>query len=187
MTLDSRLSFSNSLFLQSHPEVAQCFAHALDPHNHLAVLADHHRRFSESGSSCAGEGSTGGGATTFGSAGNATPPLSPMESYTALCKLMENPALRHGVFVRSFGTDRFRVPRSTLLSSKTDPAPPHLTPLPSPSTSPRPMSPHLLDGDHPMPTTNVLGKLTIRVVEARGLGLAAQNQKPYCLLQVSCG
>lgn len=40
--------------------------------------------------------------------------------------------------------------------------------------------------DHPLPTTHVMGKLSLKVVEARGLRVeAAHNAKPYVLLQVS--
>lgn len=40
--------------------------------------------------------------------------------------------------------------------------------------------------DHPLPTTHVMGKLSLKVVEARGLRVGtSQNVKPYVLLQVS--
>ncbi|KAI5479152.1 AGC/Akt protein kinase [Pseudohyphozyma bogoriensis] len=65
------------------------------------------------------------------------------------------------------------------------PPPPHLTPQASPTASPRAESPAFPDGDdHPaVPTTHLLGKLTITVVEARGLACETGNEKPYVLLQ----
>lgn len=39
--------------------------------------------------------------------------------------------------------------------------------------------------DHPLPSTHVMGKLSIRVVEARDLNVSTGKEKPYILLQVS--
>lgn len=69
------------------------------------------------------------------------------------------------------------------------PPPPHLTPVCSPSTTPRCTSPSEdpptgewaagadEEGMHP------IGKLTIRVLEARGLKIDTGREKPYVLLQ----
>ncbi|KAK4699765.1 hypothetical protein P7C70_g6494, partial [Phenoliferia sp. Uapishka_3] len=67
------------------------------------------------------------------------------------------------------------------------PIAPHLTPQTSPVGSPRSDSPALPDHqyhDH-VPTTSLLGKLTIRVVEAKGLAIQGppRIEKPYVLLQ----
>lgn len=39
--------------------------------------------------------------------------------------------------------------------------------------------------DHPLPSTHVMGKLSIQVVEARDLNVSSGKEKPYILLQVS--
>lgn len=39
--------------------------------------------------------------------------------------------------------------------------------------------------DHPLPSTHVMGKLSILVVEARDLNVSSGKEKPYILLQVS--
>lgn len=65
------------------------------------------------------------------------------------------------------------------------PIPPHLTPHTSPVGSPRSESPALTDPHETIPTTHLLGKLTIRVVEAKGLAVEGppKIEKPYILLQ----
>ncbi|ORY88089.1 kinase-like domain-containing protein [Leucosporidium creatinivorum] len=67
------------------------------------------------------------------------------------------------------------------------PPPPHLTPHHSPVSTPRSLSPEpgVTAGtmDHPIPSTHVMGKLSIRVVEARDLNVSSGKEKPYILLQ----
>jgi hypothetical protein len=57
------------------------------------------------------------------------------------------------------------------------PAPPHLTPRPSPTTSPRSQTPDFTN----VQETNVLGKLHVRVLEACGLRVTSGQEKPYVL------
>lgn len=62
------------------------------------------------------------------------------------------------------------------------PLPPHLTPLPSPNQSRPPSPSNNLDEpghhEHVLHSTNLLGKITVRVVEARGLGVSTFLEKP---------
>lgn len=64
------------------------------------------------------------------------------------------------------------------------PIPPHMTPQTSPVGTPRSLSPAFSDHHH-LPETHLLGKLTIRVVEAKGLAVEGppKIEKPYVLLQ----
>lgn len=63
------------------------------------------------------------------------------------------------------------------------PLPPHLTPQPSPTVSPRSTSPTWPEHDHENVSTHLLGKLTVQVVEARGLAVSSQEERCYVLLQ----
>lgn len=90
------------------------------------------------------------------------------------------------------GTSTPTSPSSRDSYSSLYPPPPHLTPQTSPIHSPRSHSPvlgqsaslspddHLL---HHHPSTHLLGKLTITVVEAKGLAITTGSEKPYVLLQ----
>jgi hypothetical protein len=64
------------------------------------------------------------------------------------------------------------------------PLPPHLTPQTSPMAS-RSTSPTWGEEDHDgdSASTYLLGKLTVTVVEARGLAVSSAQEKPYVLLQ----
>ncbi|SCV67513.1 BQ2448_5124 [Microbotryum intermedium] len=137
-----------SSFIKQYPE--------LDPQNHLRVLDQHLR---ESGGSCsltqalhdhfnATNGSGHGHSHNSGINGHTsriatplmTPPLSPAESFGALCN--------------SFN-------RNLWLTNSIEDE----------------------HGHHALPTTQLMGKLSIVVVEAKNLRVESGKEKPYVLLQ----
>ncbi|KAK4049032.1 hypothetical protein OIV83_004393 [Microbotryomycetes sp. JL201] len=128
---------------------------ACNPANHLSVLDKHRSRQSNSAAFSAVD--------ALSVAGSSTPPLSPAESFASLY-----------------------------------PIPPHLSPAVSPSSSPRSATSHLPrtslsrtddysaaagDDADDLPTTHVMGKLVVKVIEARGLKVDSNTAKPYVLLQ----
>ncbi|KDE02452.1 AGC/AKT protein kinase [Microbotryum lychnidis-dioicae p1A1 Lamole] len=153
-----------SSFIKQYPE--------LDPQNHLRVLDQHLR---ESGGSCSltqalhdhFNSTTNGHSHGTGNSINGrsnrivtpllTPPLSPAESFGALY-----------------------------------PEPPHLSRPSSPHGSSFVSLPPALSktssiedehGHHALPTTQLMGKLSIVVVEAKNLRVESGKEKPYVLLQ----
>ncbi|KAK4055989.1 hypothetical protein OIO90_002984 [Microbotryomycetes sp. JL221] len=124
-----------------------------NPANHLQVLDKHNTRTRQSNSASF--------ADSLSIAGSSTPPLSPAESFASLY-----------------------------------PIPPHLSPAVSPASSPRsstspslhpaPPTPTAEDGTHAghdLPETHVMGKLVVKVVQARNLKVDSDKAKPYILLQ----
>ena len=159
-------------------------ADTLDPRT-LSALVEHNQRYSGRSSASAVAFPFPlrlSDAGTSASTGASTPPLSPAESYAVLCECARLSPTPRSAEQRCSAS--LKADPGLLRARFPDPPPPHLTPQPSPTGSPRSTSPER-NMNHPMPTTHVMGKLAVRVVEARGLAVTSQREKPYVLLQVS--